>query len=153
MHIKYDGERILIEGYRISSKQKEMDFSVIYEFISSSYWAKGIPVNTLKKAIENSFCFAIFNSLNEQVGFARVVTDFATYAYLSDVFVLESHRGKGLSKWLVQEIIDHPELQGLRRFTLVTKDAHKLYSQFGFKSLSSPELFMEIWNPEVYKNA
>jgi GNAT superfamily N-acetyltransferase len=147
------GGKILIEGYRISSIQEEMDFSVIYSFISSSYWAKDIPEITLKKAIKNSFCFAVFNSLNEQIGFARVVTDFATYAYLSDVFILQPHRGKGLSKWLIKEIIEHPELQGLRRFTLVTRDAHNLYSQFGFKSLASPELFMENWNPEVYKNA
>ncbi len=143
----------MIEGYRISSVKAEMNIKVIYEFISTSYWANGIPEKTLHKAIQNSLCFAVFTSLNEQVGFARVVTDYATYAYLADVFILPPHRGKGLSKWLVSEIIAHPELQGLRRFSLVTNDAHNLYSQFGFKHLVNPERFMEIWSPEVYKKA
>lgn len=143
----------MIEGYKISSIKEEMDFSVIHNFISSSNWAYGIPVSTLQKAIQNSLCFGVFTSLNEQVGFARVVTDFSTYAYLCDVFILEMHRGKGLSKWLVKEVVEHAELQGLRRFTLVTKDAHNLYAKFGFKNISSPERFMEIWLPEVYKNA
>jgi N-acetylglutamate synthase-like GNAT family acetyltransferase len=146
------GEGTLIDNYRISSDKNEMDFEVIYAFISSTYWASGIPAEVLKKAIENAFCFGVFTSKNEQVGFARVITDCATYAYLSDVFILPAHRGKGLSKWLVQEIVTHPELQGLRRFALVTQDAHKLYAPFGFKSPAMPEHCMEIWQPDVYKN-
>jgi len=143
----------LINGYRISSIKDEIDFSVVYKFISTSNWANGISASTLKKAIQNSLCFNVFTSSNEQVGFARVVTDFATYAYLCDVFIIEAHRRKGLSKWLVKEIVAHPELQDLRRFTLVTKDAHNLYAQFGFKSISSPERFMEVWQPDIYQNA
>jgi len=143
----------VIEGYRISSVQSEMNAESIHEFISQSYWAKGIPLETLKKAIRNSLCFGIFNCEGTQVGFARMITDSATYAYLADVYVLEEYRGKGLSKWLMQEIMSHPELQGLRRMTLATLDAHGLYEKYGFSELAKPEIFMENWNPEIYKNA
>ena len=143
----------MINGYRISSDQSEMDVESIHEFVSQSYWAKGIPIETLKKAIDNSLCFGVFNSQGSQVGFARMITDLATYAYLADVYVLDEHRGKGLSKWLMQEIMSHPDLQGLRRMTLATLDAHGLYAKYGFSSLAAPEVFMENWDPSVYKNA
>ena len=143
----------MINGYRISSDQSEMDVESIHEFVSQSYWAKGIPIETLKKAIDNSLCFGVFNSQGSQVGFARMITDLATYAYLADVYVLDEHRGKGLSKWLMQEIMSHPDLQGLRRMTLATLDAHGLYAKYGFSALATPEVFMENWNPNVYKNA
>ena len=143
----------MINGYRISSDQSEMDVESIHEFVSQSYWAKGIPIETLKKAIDNSLCFGVFNSEGSQVGFARMITDLATYAYLADVYVLDEHRGKGLSKWLMQEIMSHPDLQGLRRMTLATLDAHGLYAKYGFSSLAAPEVFMENWDPSVYKNA
>ena len=142
----------MINGYRISSDQSEMDVESIHKFISQSYWAKGIPIETLKKAIDNSLCFGVFNSEGVQVGFARMITDSATYAYLADVYVLGEHRGKGLSKWLMQEIMSHPDLQGLRRMTLATSDAHGLYEKYGFSALATPEVFMENWDPNVYKN-
>jgi len=143
----------VINGYRISIDQSDMDVESIHKFISQSYWASGIPIETLKKAIDNSLCFGVFNDEGAQVGFARMVTDLATYAYLADVYVLKEFRGKGLSKWLMQEVMSHPDLQGLRRMTLATLDAHGLYEKFGFSELVKPEVFMENWNPEVYKNA
>lgn len=143
----------MIDEYRISSNIQEMDLSVIHGFISQSYWASNIPLSTLQRAIENSLCFGVFGPSGEQVGFARMITDKATFAYLSDVFILEEHRGKGLSKRLVQEIVSHPQLQGLRRMVLATLDAHGLYEQYGFKALANPQTFMEIWNPDVYKDA
>ena len=130
-----------------------MNLESIHKFISQSYWAEGIPIETLKKGIDNSLCFGVFNSEGSQVGFARMITDLATYAYLADVYVLEEHQGKGLSKWLMQEIMSHPDLQGLRRMTLATLDAHGLYEKYGFSALVKPEIFMENWDPEVYKNA
>lgn len=137
-------------GYRVSCQFSEMNFDVIHAYISRSYWAAGIPAETLQRAINNSLCFGIFTDAGEQVSFARVITDQATYAYLADVFVVESHRGKGLSKWLMQEIVDHPRLQGLRRMVLATRDAHGLYQQFGFKPLANPQTFMEMWTPDAY---
>lgn len=142
----------MIEGYRISSDQSELDIESIHEFLSTSYWAEGIPMETLNRAISNSLSFGVFSKEKRQVGFARVITDSATYAYLADVYILEDHRGKGLSKWLMHEIMSHPDLQGLRRMTLATADAHGLYEKYGFSELAKPEVFMENWNPEVYKN-
>jgi N-acetylglutamate synthase-like GNAT family acetyltransferase len=143
----------MINGFRINSNPKEMDIDAIHKFVSESYWAEGIPKETLEKAIKNSLCFGIFDSESKQVGFARMVTDSATYAYLADVYVLEECRGKGLSKWLMQEIMAHPNLQGLRRMTLATLDAHGLYEKYGFTRLANPEVFMENWKPDVYKKA
>ena len=143
----------MIEDYRISSDQNDLDIESIHKFISNSYWAKGIPLEILTRAISNSLCFGVFDKERGQVGFARMVTDSATYAYLADVYILEGHRGKGLSKMLMEEIMSHPDLQGLRRMTLATADAHGLYEKYGFSELSNPEIFMENWNPEVYKSA
>jgi N-acetylglutamate synthase-like GNAT family acetyltransferase len=128
-----------------------MNLSVIHDFISSSYWATGIPLETLKTAIENSLCFGVFTNEGAQVGFARAITDTATFAYLADIFILEAHRGKGLSKWLMTVIMSHPHLQNLRRISLATRDAHELYKQFGFQALANPQTFMEVWRPDVYK--
>jgi len=141
----------LVSGYKASSDFKDMDLMVIHSFISNSYWAKGIPLKTMEKAINNSLCFGIFTESGDQVAFARMVTDSATFAYLADFFVAKEHRGKGLSKWLMSIIIEYPDLQGIRRMALATSDAHSLYEQFGFKSLSSPESFMELHQPDVYK--
>ncbi len=141
----------MVLGYHISSQVKDMDLSVIHGYLSHSYWAKNIPLNTMETAINNSLCFGVFTTSGSQVAFARMITDTATFAYLSDVFVLEEHRGKGISKWLMQEIIDHPKLQGIRRMALATSDAHGLYQQFGFKALNSPESFMELHQPDIYK--
>ena len=140
----------MIDGFRISSELKDMDLDAVHDYISKSYWAKGIPIDTLKRAMQNSICFGVFDKVGAQVGFARAVTDCATYAYLADVYILEEHRGIGLSKWLMSEVLSHPSLQGLRRITLATRDAHGLYEKFGFKPLAKPEIFMEDWNPNVY---
>jgi N-acetylglutamate synthase-like GNAT family acetyltransferase len=142
---------MLIQGYKISSDIKDMDITVIHRYISRSYWAKNIPIATMNKALNNSLCFGVFTESGQQVAFARMVTDCATFAYLADVFVLKEHRGKGISKWMMKVILDDPNLQGIRRMALATSDAHNLYAQFGFKSLNSPESFMELHQPDVYK--
>lgn len=141
----------MISGYRISYETNDMDVLVIHGYISRSYWAKNIPLNTMETAINNSLCFGVFTDSGNQVAFARMVTDSATFAYLADVFVLEEHRGHGISKWIMKTIIEHPKLQGIRRMALATSDAHGLYQQFGFKALNSPESFMELHQPEEYK--
>lgn len=143
----------MVDGYRFSCVLEEMDVDVIHGFVSDSYWAKGIPKELLKRAIENSLCFGIFTNAGEQVAFARMITDSATFAYLADVFVLEAHRGKNLSKWLMQSVLEHPGLQNLRRMVLATRDTHGLYQQFGFTELSNPSTFMELWQPNVYTNS
>ena len=136
--------------YKVTGNLEEMDLALIHQFISNSYWSKNIPLGTFEKALSNSLCFGIFSSDGIQVGFARMITDKATYAYLADVFILDEHRGQGLSKILIKEILAHPELQGLRRIVLATRDAHGLYEQFGFKALANPTIFMEVWTPNVY---
>jgi N-acetylglutamate synthase-like GNAT family acetyltransferase len=144
-------EFTVVSGYKTSSDLKDMDLTTIHGFISNSYWGKGIPLNSMKKAINNSLCFGVFTECGRQVAFARMITDSATFAYLADVFVSKEHRGKGLSKLIMQDIIKHPDLQGIRRIVLATSDAHSLYEKFGFKALSSPESFMELHQPDVYK--
>ncbi|WP_111639388.1 GNAT family N-acetyltransferase [Marinomonas shanghaiensis] len=140
----------MVLGYRISCDYEEMDFDVIHHYISNTYWANNIPKTTLKRALEHSLCFGVFSPEGKQIGFARMISDQATFAYLADVFIDEEHRGKGLSKWLMQTIHDYPALQGLRRILLVTRDAHGLYEQFGYSSLSHPSTLMQKWNPDVY---
>jgi GNAT superfamily N-acetyltransferase len=137
--------------FLLSTDPKHLDLNVIHGFLSDCYWAKGIPRETVARSIEHSLCFGIYDSNRAQVGFARVVSDFATVAYLGDVFVLESHRGRGLSKWMMECIIQHPDLQGLRRWILLTQDAHGLYKQFGFTPVKSPERYMELHDPGVYE--
>jgi N-acetylglutamate synthase-like GNAT family acetyltransferase len=138
--------------YEISTDQERLDVTVIHAFLAQSYWSPGIPRAVVERAIDNSLCFGLYRQA-EQVGFARVVTDKATFAYLADVFILEPHRGKSLSKWLIQVIKEHKDLQGLRRFMLGTKDAHGLYRQFGFGELANPSRMMEILKPDVYRQA
>lgn len=138
------------DGYLYSTDKKKLQFDVIFNYLTNdSYWAQGISSDILKRSIENSECFGIYNC-GEQVGFARVVTDKATFGYLGDVFVLPPHRGKGLSKNLMAFILKHPELQGFRRWLLLTKDAQSLYSQFGFIKFHAPDRCMELWYPDVY---
>jgi len=134
----------------ISTDRARLDLDQIHKFLTNCYWAKGIPREIVARSIENSLCFGIYDSEGKQIGFARVVSDFATVAYLGDVFVLESHRGRGLSKWLMECIMRHPSLQNLRRWILLTGDAHGLYSQFGFTAVQAPERYMEIHRPDVY---
>ena len=134
--------------YEITCDKARLDVDGIHHFLAQSYWSPGIPRTTVERAIANSLCFAILHE-DKQVGFARVVTDKATFAYLADVYVLPEHRGQGLSKRLMGEIIRHPDLQGLRRMLLATRDAHTLYKKFGFKSLTAPDLMMEVHDPDV----
>ncbi|WP_428240007.1 GNAT family N-acetyltransferase [Gynuella sp.] len=141
----------MITDYRFSSDLQDMDIDAIHQFLSQSYWSKGLPLSVLQKAMENSMCFGVFASDQQQVGFARMITDKATFAYLADVYILEAHRGKGLSKWLVKNILEHPDLQGLRRILLATRDAHELYSRFGFEPVQDATPFMQIWHPKVYQ--
>ncbi|TMO74253.1 GNAT family N-acetyltransferase [Pseudoalteromonas sp. S3785] len=138
-------------NFTISTDKTKLNMSVIYNFIANSYWAKGIPKSVMQKAIDNSMCFGVYNADNEQVGFARVVTDNATFAYLADVFIIPNLQGNGLSKLLVKTIVEHPELQGLRRFLLATSDAHGLYAQYGFKPIDNPALLMQINPANVYE--
>ncbi|MEO5793609.1 MAG: GNAT family N-acetyltransferase [Rhodoferax sp.] len=129
--------------YRIATDPASLDMVAIHAYLTRSYWSPGIAFERVQRAAANSLCFGLFHGV-EQVGFARVVTDKTTFAYLADVYVLEAHRGQGLSKWLVQTVLAHPELQGLRRFLLATADAHGLYAQFGFQPLAKPERMMQI---------
>jgi GNAT superfamily N-acetyltransferase len=136
-------------AYTISTERSRLDLEVIHRFISEeSYWGKGRPLEVVRRAVENSLPFGVYRG-EELVGFARVVTDHATFAWLADVFVVEGHRGRGLSKWLMEVILSHPELQGFRRWVLATKDAHGLYRQFGFIDLHRPERWMERPDPNM----
>jgi GNAT superfamily N-acetyltransferase len=137
--------------YQISTDKSLLDFEVIHNFLKTSYWSENIPMEIVRSAAENSLAFGIYHQ-NHQVGYARIISDFTTFAYLADVFILESERKKGLSKWLMECIMSIPELQGLRRWSLATRDAHGLYAQFGFNPLKTPESFMEIARPDIYKN-
>ena len=139
-----------LDDYTITTDAGRFDVAAIHEYLTQSYWSPGIPRATVERAIANSLCFGVLKG-GEQVGFARVVTDRATFAYLADVFVLEPHRGKGLAKKLMRVILAHPDLQGLRRFTLATRDAHGLYKQFGFNEIGNPSRLMEIHNPNAYQ--
>src|ERR1700679_211447 len=116
----------------ISTDRALLDLHVVHGVLTNSYWAKGIPREVVARSIEHSLCFGMYDENGQQIGFARVITDYATIAYLGDVFLLESHRGRGLSKWLMECIVQHPSLQNLRRWILLTRDAHNLYSKFGF---------------------
>ena len=135
-------------GYTISTDKSRLDIGVIHGFLDTSYWAAGRSPETIRRSIENSISFGVYKA-DQQVGFARVITDYATFAWIADVFVLEQHRGQGLSKWLMEVIIGHPELQGFRRWVLATKDAHDLYRKFGFTELTRPERWMERHDPNT----
>ncbi len=138
------------DEFTISTEKQRLNLNVIHKFLSEdSYWARERSIEQTKTAIENSICFGLYDG-NRQIGFARVVSDKATFAYIGDVFVLSEYRGRGLSKWLMQVIVDHPELQGLRRWVLATKDAHGLYEQFEFAQLRYPERWMEKTAPNAY---
>lgn len=136
-------------GFTVCCDPSKFDFEVIHGFLSSSYWSPGVPRAVVEKAIANSLAFGLFAG-EQQIGLARVVTDYATYGYLADVFVVEGYRGHGLGKWLMECVMAHPALQGLRRFGLVTRDAQGLYQQFGFRELENPGRHMEIVRQDVY---
>ena len=135
--------------YRISDDAGLVDVDVVHGFLVESYWARGIPRETVARGIEHSIPFSVFLG-DRQVGFARVVTDRATFAYLADVFVVEDQRGRGLAEWLVTTVLAHPELQGLRRWLLVTRDAHALYRKFGFTAVADPSMLLTRHDPDVY---
>jgi GNAT superfamily N-acetyltransferase len=136
--------------YVVSTDQAKLQFDVIHGFLNTSYWATGIPEAIVHKAIDNSLCFGLYH-VDTQIGFARIVSDYATFAYLADVFVVEAWRGRGLSKFMMECIKSHPELQNLRRWSLATLDAQGLYTQFGFTALTKPERSMEIVDAHVYR--
>lgn len=135
--------------FEVSTDPARIQAEMVHEFLANSYWAKGIPMTTLRRSIENSICFGLYFS-SQQIGFARVISDCATFAYLADVFILPAYRGRGLSKWLMECILAHPDLQGLRRWILVTRDAHRLYVNYGFTTMKNPQRWMEIHDPDIY---
>lgn len=139
------------ETYRISTDKSRLDLDMLHGFLTKSYWSPGIPRETVQKAIENSLCFGAYDDEGHQVGFSRVVTDKASFAYLADVFVLPEFRGKGISRLLMEAYDHHPDLQGLRRHMLATSDAHGLYKKHGFVPIPNPEILMQRHDPDVYK--
>ncbi len=147
-------------NYFISTDKSKLDIKVIQDYLSNSYWARNRKLKTTKLTIKNSLCFGLYfmnspassfarRAQGEQIGFGRVITDYATFAYLADVFILEEHRGKGLSKWLMEVILNYGEVQNLRRWFLATRDAHGLYEKFGFTNLREPEKIMEIFRKNL----
>lgn len=138
------------DGFKISTDREQLDLVVIHNFLEKAYWSEDIPFEIVKQSVENSLCFGLYQA-SRQIGFARVVSDYTTFAYLADVFVLEPYRGRGLSKWLMAAVMGHPSLQGLRKWMLATRDAHGLYRQYGFELLHQPEWYMEVRNPDIYK--
>jgi GNAT superfamily N-acetyltransferase len=134
------------ENFTISDEPERLQLEVIVDYLARAYWSNQRPRAVIEKSLKHSLCFGVYEK-DQQIGFARVVTDHATFAYLADVFILESHQGHGLGKWLVQTILEHPELQGLRRWMLATRDAHGLYAQFGFAALENPDRYMTKFDP------
>jgi GNAT superfamily N-acetyltransferase len=138
------------ENYTISTDRKRLDLSTIHGFLITSYWAKGISREAVEKSIANSFCFGVFES-EKQVGFARVITDFVSFAYVCDFFILEPYRGRGLAKWLITTILECPDIVKVRRRCIVTHEAHGLYRQMGFMSATRPEAYLELVNKDAYQ--
>ncbi len=148
---------VIKNEFTISTDKTKIDIDYVHQFLTQSYWSPGVPIETVKKAMNGSLCFGMYDSdgqtlpTGRQVGYARMITDNATFAYLADVFIDEKFRGKGLGKWLIKVILAHPDLQGLRRIMLATKDAHKLYEQCDFISLNNSERYM-VYSPDINKN-
>jgi len=134
----------------VDTDRSRLDVALIHRFLAGSYWAQGIPRAVVEAAIEGSLCFGLYEG-DRQIGFARLVTDRATFAYLADVFVVEERRGRGLANVLMDAVMAHPDVQGLRRWLLATRDAHRLYAQYGFRPLAAPDRFMERHDPDVYR--
>lgn len=127
--------------YLISTNKRKLKANTIHDFLTNSYWSKGIKIERVKKAIQGSLCFGVYHN-TKQIGFARVITDFTSFGYLADVFIIEKYRGRGLSVWLMKCILNHPELKDVKSWMLATRDAHGLYSKFGFKPLKEPQKYM-----------
>jgi GNAT superfamily N-acetyltransferase len=140
------------DNFLISTDPKKVDIDAVHEFLSRSYWAEGIPKEIVARAIQHSLCFGVYEN-KRQIGFARVISDYSSFGYLADVYVLEFYRGRGLAKWLMSCIMAHPELQNFRRWSLITRDAHSLYKQFGFAPLKNPDRYMELHVPDIYKKS
>jgi GNAT superfamily N-acetyltransferase len=141
----------LSPSYIISTDRTRLDAALVHRYLSGdSYWARGVPLEVVERAIQNSLCFGLYEH-DRQVGFARVVTDAATFGYLADVFIVSDHRGRGLGKQLIAAVMAHPDLQGLRRFMLATRDAHGLYRHFGFTEPRNPQVLMERHDPDAYQ--
>jgi N-acetylglutamate synthase-like GNAT family acetyltransferase len=140
------------QGFTISTDPSKLDVDAIHGYLSRAYWSEGIPRHLVERSLSNSLCFGLFDGRN-QIGLARIITDRATYAYLCDVYVLEEYRGKGLGIWLMERVMSHPDLQGLRRFSLATRDAHGLYRKFGFAELEKPQSQMEIKKSSIYSES
>jgi len=138
------------DQFTITTDKEKFDVDLIHSFLTNSYWAEGISREIVRRSIDGALCFGVFEN-NKQIGFARMITDKATFAYLADVFIMEEYRGRGLSKWLMQIIMSHPDLQGLRRMMLATRDAHELYKKFGFTPLNNVDRWMHVHDPAVYK--
>jgi ribosomal protein S18 acetylase RimI-like enzyme len=136
--------------FTVSTDRARLDLAAVHEFLSTSYWAPGIPLEIVRRSIDHSLCFGVYAG-ERQVGFARVITDQATFAYLADVYILEEYRGRGLGRWLLECILGHPALQGVRRITLVTRDAHELYRKVGFADVAEPANYMEIRVRDAYR--
>ena len=133
-----------MNGYEISTDPARLDLDVIHGYLRGAYWSPGVPRDVVERSIARSLCFGLYAPDGAQAGFARVVTDGATFAWIADVFVLEPHRGRGLGVWLMETLLAHPDLQGLRRTVLATNDAHGLYERFGFEPLPTPERWMAL---------
>lgn len=129
------------ENFLISTDKQKLDIKTIHSFLTNSYWSKGITIEKVERSIKHSLCFGVYVE-GKQIGFARVTTDYTLFGYLADVFIVDEYRGKGLSKWLMECILNHPEVQDLRSWMLATKDAHDLYKKFGFKPLEEPTKYM-----------
>ena len=140
------------DGFTISTDPARIDLDVVHGFLTTCYWAEGIPREVVARSIEHSLCFGLYHE-GRQIGFARVISDRATFGYLGDVFVLEAFRGRGLARWLMEVIHAHPELQGFRRWVLLTRDAHALYAQAGYTALAAPGRYMERWAKDVYRGS
>jgi GNAT superfamily N-acetyltransferase len=143
------------DGFTVATDPSRLDVDAIHAFLTTSYWSEGIPRGIVERALRGSLCFGLYQGAEEgerQVGLARVVTDAATFAYLCDVYVLPELRGRGLGRWLMACVMEHPDLQGLRRFSLVTRDAHELYRPFGFTEIGNPDRHMEIVRPGLYRS-
>ncbi len=141
---------VVKDGFCISTEMDKLDLAAVHKYLSkSAYWCLGIPKDRVEKAAKHSLNFGMYKD-EEQIGYARIISDFSSIAYLGDVYVLEPHRGNGLSKWLMQIIMGHPELQGLRRWILLTGNAHELYKKYGWKEIENPDVWMEINDKDVY---
>ena len=137
-------------GLLISTARERLDVAMIHEFLTSSPWAQGISRETVERALQTSFCFGVYEG-DRQVGFARVITDFATFAYVCDFFIVESHRGRGLAKWLISSILECPDIRCLQRTCIVTAEAHGFYRQMGFMGVQRPDAYLELVNKDAYK--